>query len=328
MRSGPLQVKSIDSILDDGLLESGVIEEIKKTEDPGAWIPPWADAGVLMALAFLSRLLNDDIVRRRLLDAAALYPFKVTNSQDWLSQKWSFELWEKHPRYWTPDFEDSTPLGHYSDLEWLKLYSIPHDYGEAIFHLCSRERLGHMWPPLLHACVLTSLLIRGDPKSGISEYRFAPIFKPRLYDPKEGALDGYHRGMEICLKVPGDAVVRISPDETQRSVLNRQKDPLIREFVRTNWPSVQKRRKEATGYRRRRRLSRPQVARVDCLFRHHVLRESPASIAYEKGWDVGTIEKDVKQLRHLLDLQPKNAVRCLDHTRRPPYLHAAYGGCP
>ena len=94
-----------------------------------------------------------------------------------------------------------------------------------------------MWPPLLHACVLTSLLIRGDPKSGISEYRFAPIFKPRLYDPKEGALDGYHRGMEICLKVPGDAVVRISPDETQRSVLNRQKDPLIREFVRTNWPS-------------------------------------------------------------------------------------------
>ena len=139
------------SVLDAENLRVGIPREIEREGDEGTWIPPWVERAAMLVSAFLGRLANDDLIRGELRRAVGLYRLPVQDLDvDLPCHVMAWEAWEAHPERWTPDLQGEIPWRRLYDFDipfaGLKAYALPHDYREAILHLCARERMGNMWP--------------------------------------------------------------------------------------------------------------------------------------------------------------------------------------
>ena len=114
----------------------------------------------------------------------------------------------------------------------------------------------------------------------------------------------------------------ITPGFGKRETLRRLKrSPVVQAYVREHWEALKGCLGEVLGYKRRRETSLTAIDHVDWLFRRHILHESTDAIAEMAGRQVMTVESSIKEFRHLLDLQPKHAVQCLEHRQRPWPIH-------
>jgi hypothetical protein len=139
-----------------------------------------------------------------------------------------------------------------------------------------------------------------------------------MFGIKDGAIDGYQPIWSVMYETPAGLVPLITPGLGKRETLRRLKrSPVIQTYVREHWDELKGCLGEVIGYKRRRNTSLTAVDHVDWLFRRHILRESTDAIAERSGNHVMTVESSIKEFRRLLDLQPKHAVRCLEHRQRP-----------
>jgi hypothetical protein len=258
----------------------------------------------------LGLFANNDTVHDALVRISKLYPYRpnVGECFDLVGHLLSWDYWESN-RASVPPVE----------LSGVSLYSLPHEYVEAIFHLCAGERFGKMWPRLIHALVMTHIQGIND-SEGPS---FEPCVFPNLYIAQEGTLNGYHPIHQLRWVRPAGDLVLISPGETKRQALSRLGRGKVRKFVEEHWSELKLILEGGLGYQRRRQLSeRFDFNHINWLFHRHVLQESLDDIATRFGVSPSTVEEVVRDLRRLLDLQAKTAVNCLDHRLRPQRLHA------
>jgi hypothetical protein len=192
-------------------------------------------------------------------------------------------------------------------------------YCEAVFHLCARERLGKMWPRLVHSLVMTYLQRLNDPEGP----NFEPTIFPNLYLMDEGTIDGYHPIHQLRWTGPRGDLVLISPGQTKRQALSSLGRGAVRNYVEKHWDELKSMLEDGLGYQRRRQISEKfDVNHIKWLFHRHVLQEPFDDIATRFGVSPSTVESVVRDLRRLLDLQLQTAVKCLDHRGRPQRLHA------
>jgi len=307
---GPMQVRHTVSVLDSAALKEGVPREVERFGDEDCFTPPWAEEGINLVCAFQGHLVNDDAIHDALLRLVDLYPHRANRDEDFdlISHILSWDYWEST--------RDSVPP---SEISGVRVYSIPHRYGEGIYHLCAGERLGNMWSRLLHTLVMTYILGLHDPDGPT----FEPCVFPNLYVAQEGTLAGYHKIYQLRLVGPGGDLVLISPGESRRQALSRLGPGEVRKDVGDHWDELKPIVDRASGYRRRRKLSEEvDVPHVKWLFQRHVMQETEEEIASRFGVAPSTVKSAVKDLRSLLDLRARSAVHCFDHRLRPPRLHA------
>ena len=124
--------------------------------------------------------------------------------------------------------------------------------------------------------------------------------------------------VECLYETPDGLVPVITPGLGKRETLRRLKRcPVVQAYVREHWEALKGSLGDVLGYKRRRETSLTAIDHVNWLFRRHILHESTDAIAEESENHVMTVESSIKEFRRLLDLQPKNAVHCLEHRQRP-----------
>jgi hypothetical protein len=279
-----------------------------------------------MISSFLGFLINDYKVQEELREAAAEYPFAVTTLADLrYCHIISWEYWESDPV--RLDAADCYPIP-WGPIKGLPMdnivrYLMPHTYAERIQHFCSRERLGKMWPRLIHGIVTSYVRERCNPDTWPDGPQFQVIVQPEFLNPQCGALVGYQRIPRLeAKKVDGRRIVVMSPDEPMRKV-QRRFPREARSFLSDNADRMKTMMQHELGYERRRIPTADMIStQVGWLYRRHILGESYSSIAKSSMVAESTVESVVKTLRRALDLQPKYAVRCLDHRRRPWPLYS------
>ena len=152
-----------------------------------------------------------------------------------------------------------------------------------------------------------------------------PVFEafivPNLVTLEEGILSGYYHSYEMRLESELESFRVGGPDELKRDALKLLGDPVLRDSLGSGWKGLQQQRKEAIGYFRRRKISESSIQHISWLFARHILGEPFPCIASQSGMAVSTVESAVKNLRHIMDLQAKEAVHCLAHRVRPGRLH-------
>ena len=281
----------------------------------GSQPPPQASKSQLR-MAFLGLFANDDMVQKELVEVTSAYSRSV-DAEEVVDHLASWDYWECD-RY---DLANSASFGIgdvLCEIDGTKIYRLRSPYVEAVLHLCARERLGPSWPRLIHGLVITYLMTKGDPEGS----SFEPIVMPRMFGIQEGVIDGYHPVWGINYRGPNGLVPVIAPGVSKRTTLQRLKEyPSIQTYVREHWNELKGRLNEASGYQRRTEVSEISLDQVRWAFHRHILRETTEQISANAGYDVTTIDSAIKDFRRLLDLQPKNAVRCLNHRQRPQPLH-------
>ena len=305
-----LPVSLTFSVLDSAALEEGVPKEVDQFGDEDNHIPPWAENGNRLVSAFLGHFANHDVIRDALIRIADLYPHRphVGEGFDLISHLLSWDYWESNRASVPP-----------AELAGVSVYSLTHEYCEAILHLSTGERLGKMWPRLIHALVMSYIQGLNHPEGP----SFEPSLFPNLYLMQEGTLNGYHPIQRLRLIGPAGNQVLISPGQTKREALSQLGRGTVREFAEQNWCELKAIQEGALGYRRRRAFSdKEDVSHVRWLFRRHVLQESMKDIAAIFGVHPSTVAATVGDLRRRLDLQAKTTVGCLDPKHKPQRLHA------
>jgi hypothetical protein len=305
-----IPVVQTTSVLSSPALKEGIVKEVERLGDEDNYIPPWANKGTSLVSAFLGLFANNNIIQDSLVRISRLYPYWPNKGEcfDLIGHLLSWDYWEGTRSSFPP-----------AEICGVSIHPMPHVYCEAVFHLCARERLGKMWPRLAHALVISYIQCSNDPEGP----SFEPTIFPNLYLMDEGTLDGYHPIHRLRLVRPTGDLVLISPGEPKRQALSRLGRGKVRKFVEENWSELKIILEEGLGYKRRRQISeRFDFSHVKWLFHRHVLREPLDDIATRFGVSPSTVEAVVRDLRRLLDLQAKTAVKCLDHRRRPQPLHA------
>jgi hypothetical protein len=210
------------SVLNSTALKEGIVKEVERLGDEDNYIPPWANKGTILVSAFLGLFANNNIIHDELVRISKLYPYRpnVGECFDLIGHFLSWDYWESNPASIPP-----------VELSGVSLYSLPHEYVEAIFHLCAGERFGKMWPRLIHALVMTHIQGIND-SEGPS---FEPCVFPNLYIAQEGTLNGYHPIHQLRWVRPAGDLVLISPGETKRQALSRLGRGKVRKFVEEHW---------------------------------------------------------------------------------------------
>jgi hypothetical protein len=302
-----MPVRLTVSVLDGVALKEGVPKEVERFGDEYNHIPPREEKGTILVMAFLGHFANSDAIRDALLRIADLYPYRP-DGDDLISHILSWDYWESNRTKVPP-----------AKLAGVRVYSLPHEYCEAILHLCVGERLGKLWPRLIHALVVSYMLFLNDPEGP----SFEPPLFPNLYIAEEGVLNGYHPIPRLRLNGPGGSLVLISPGQTKREALSQLGRGKLREFAEKNWCDLKAIQERGLGYRRRKTFSdKEDVSHVRWLFRRHVLQESMEDIAASFEVHPSTVAATVADLRRRLDLKAKTTVSCLDHKNKPQRLHA------
>ena len=277
-----------------------------------ATVLPSSSVGGQLRMAFLGLFANDTSIREELKKVAAAYARPV-DPEELADHIASWDYWESNRDYLT-DSPSDHDFKAVAELEGCRIYKLSRSYVEAVLHLCARERLGRSWPRLIHGLVVTYWLTKDSPEGSV----FEPIILPRLFDINEGTADGYQPMWSVMYETPDGLVPVITPGLGKRETLRRLKrSPVVQAYVRDHWEALKGCLGEVLGYKRRRETSLTAIDHVDWLFRRHILHESTDAIAERSGNHVMTVESSIKEFRRLLDLQPKHAVRCLEHRQRP-----------
>jgi len=304
------------------MLSRGIPIESGEFDHPDGWIPPEQEKLGKLILSFLGLLFADPLVSAVLRKSVDLYPHKVLSGDDAItSHMVSWDFWEQHPEKWHSGLPAENRIADFglTHVVGVRLFSIPPVYREAILHFCAGERLGAIYPRLIHAGIITYLLTMDEPKGPILE----SFIVPNTVSLEEGPPDGYFQSYQIQIKTSKGMINIGSPDDSKREVLKRISDHELRSKVESEWEELQKKRKRTVGYRRRRSISDSSIEHVAWLFRRHVLQESVSDIARVKNTSFSTVESSIKRLRFAIDLQPKSAVKCLRHKVRPNRLHSS-----
>lgn len=265
--------------------------------DKGAYVPPSQEANGIAFMLYACQFLNDAWVRKDLIKAAKLYPFK----------NYHIDLLDLHQNEWELyENRREKPTKEYRD------------YREAIMHVCARGRMGSTWPLVLHGSIVTYLAWRPDVLGDSKERTFLPILTNRVINPAEGALDGYYEIPHAKIQTTDGEKVALIPDQTKREALkghNRE----TRKLIEANFEEMKQEMQKALGYERRRP---PTLTSIETwgnwLFRRHLLRESSEEIAADYLSTADFVGERVKFFRKAIDLQPKKSVRCI-HGRPPLY---------
>ena len=316
----PDQISVRATVLTSAELSRGVPVDADGFEIPTGWVPPYQEKLGKLTLAFLGLLFDDPIVADLLRGIVALYPHDVHSGDDAIvSHQLSWDFWEKNPGQWSADVPFKAPLDYYDfkPVNGVYIYSLPIDYREAILHLCSRERLGRSYPRLIHAAIVTYILTLKDDAGPV----FEAFVVPNAIAIEENSLSGYYHSYEVRFGSGLNSVRIGTPDERKRNALKRLQDPVVRDSLSSGWDAVREQRKEAIGYSRRRKISESSIEHISWLFARHILGEPHSCIASQAGTAISTVELAIKNLRHIMDLQAKGAVRCLTHKVRPGRLH-------
>ncbi len=209
-------------VLDGAALKEGVPKEVERVGDEYYHIPPWEEKGAMEVMALLGHFAENDVIRGALLRFVGLYPYRpdVDAEFDLISHLLSWDYWESSRASVPP-----------AELAGGSVYSLPLEYCEAILHLCAGERLGKLWPRLIHALVVSYMLCLNDPEGP----SFEPTLFPNLYIAEEGVLNGYHPIPQLRLNGPGGSLVLISPGQTFGVALSQLGRGKLREFVEKNW---------------------------------------------------------------------------------------------
>ena len=306
------------SVLDAARLKQGKVHEVGRHAHEGAWVSPDSDKEGYIVSAFLGAFVNDDEVYPELVKAAELYPFPVDDLLGLIGHMLSWDYWEQQPdeaarilAHW--EHYDNPPGAGFD----LPIGPIPHDYAEAITHICARARMGSMWPRLVHGTILSYVNGKDDPEGP----SFEPWVIPRLVDTPQGTLDGFHPIPRVRIKTPQGMTVLIDPDTTKRETLRQIAEP-FKSFVRDNWGTLKARLEQELRYSRRRDPSLESVEDWPrWLFAAHILRGSYEEIASAVRHQAGYVKRVVKELRKALDLQQMRSVRCLNHKQLPPRFY-------
>lgn len=320
-----MPVKTSAEVLRGENLAFGSVIRVESIRDQEAWVPPEMEKAVYQVSAFLGLFANDPLIQEQLHDIASKYPDtfrgQITDGK-WLSH---LMAWEYSEIVRACDSPNTCPTlrGHRvgAAKDEIVLRELSADYQEAVLHLCARERMGRMWPPLVHFLIVNYVMIRDHPDGWPEGPTFEPLFMPRILDPVEGALDGYHPIPRARTRTPLGMQVILSPDQPQRKAARNQKDPYLRYLIETG--VVRDALKESLGYQRRRDMSLEEEKHASWLFRRHIRKESIEEIGRSDSVSPSTVETAVKNLRRRLDLQPKNGIRCLRHSKLPERLYSA-----
>ena len=318
--SGNISISGSELAAD--MLSQGIPIKSDEVDHPDGWIPPEQEKRGNLILSFMGLLFADPLVSAVLRKSVDLYPHKVLSGDDaMVSHMLSWDFWERHPEKWHSGLPAENPISDFGliPVDGVKIYSIPPEYREAILHFCAGERLGAIYPRLIHAGIITYLLTTDEPKGPVME----SFIVPNTVNLEEGNPHGYFQRYEIQLKTPEGMITVGSLDDSKREVLKRISDHELRSTVETEWEELQKKRKRTVGYRRRRSISNSSIEHVAWLFRRHVLQESVSDIARAENTSFSTVESAIKRLRFALDLQLKGAVKCLQHKVRPGRLHSS-----
>ena len=316
----PEKISVTGSVLKSAELTRGVPVETDQFSAPSGWLPAYQEKLGKLTLSFLGLLFEDRIVADVLRGIVDLYPHKVSDGDDAVvSHQLSWDYWEKYSDKWSPEVPVYAPLDYLGmeAVEGVKIYSLPVDYREAILHFCAGERLGSIYPRLIHAGIMTYLLTYDDPEGPL----FQSFITPNFIQLKKDAIDGYYQAYEMRLETGEERINVGTVDARKREVLSRVEDKEIKAGLSAGWDSVQNQRKEKAGYFRRRKISESSIAHVSWLFARHILGDPVADIALQAGVAESTVDSAIKNLRSIMDLQTKHSVHCLIHKVRPGRLH-------
>jgi len=309
------------SVWDSNLLENGELSLSDRStfvngiEVEGSDPPPYSGNSQLWML-FLRLFASDDSVRRELLGITAIYSRSV-DSEDVGEHLASWDYWECNQETLVNSASTSSEEV-LCKVNGVTMHRMERPYVEAVLHLCARERMGPSWPRLIHGLVVTYLLAKGDP-DGPS---FEPFVTARMFGIQEGVIDGYHPIWSVMYPTQNGMVPVIAQGVSKRETLRRLRDnPSIQVYVLEHWDELKRWLKAASGYERRRTISSSGLDQIQWLFHRHILNYPIVQISAIANVGVTTAESAIKDLRLLLDLQPKRAIQCLDHSQRPPRLH-------
>ena len=300
-----------EALQDGNLINTGRSTFISQPSQE-ATVLPSSSVGGQLRMAFLGLFANHTVIQTELKEIAAAYG-RTVDPEELADHLASWDYWESNRDYLT-DSPSDHDFKEVAELEGCRIYKLSRSYVEAVLHLCARERLGRSWPRLIHGLVVTYSLTEDSPEGSM----FEPIILPRLFGINEGTADGYQPVWSVMYETPAGLVPLVTPGLGKRETLRRLKrTPVIQTYVREHWDELKECLWEVIGYKRRRNTSLTAIDHVDWLFRRHILRESTDAIAEMAGRHAMTVESSVKEFRQLLDLQPKHAVHCLEHRRRP-----------